>query len=304
MMKESLVKKTLQENPSILNGSGPLQRTGTKLKTIIILVAVSSSLTMLLYLGVQIYKVSLDTLENVGPKSAFLPLWLSFDWPWERKFSFPKYLAYFDSEYYAYVDSVSNFTEELRLQKVEFLVLDELFKLKVVRDTFGIPLLLRTEKLDSFDIWIECKHPTVHGPTIRISKEHGKLRLLWKWTVHPLSWWVSIDRALTALGLKLDRLDNTEAMKKTHEKSSGRVHEVNTSKDGKLKRVLCSGDKEYSVLFKGSFHLSNSSTTRTGRVSYQGMIDFDHIGINRCARLTLVGLTVHENASDVSYKVV
>lgn len=229
MMKESLVKKTLQENPSILNGSRPLQRTGTKLKTIIILVAVSSSLTMLLYLGVQIYKVSLDTLENVGPKSAFLPLWLSFDWPWERKFSFPKYLAYFDSEYYAYVDSVSNFTEELRLQKVEFLVLDELFKLKVVRDTFGIPLLLRTEELDSFDIWIECKHPTVHGPTIRISKEHGKLRLLWKWTVHPLSWWGSIDRALTALGLKLDRLDNTEAMKKTHEKSSGRVHEVNTT---------------------------------------------------------------------------
>ncbi|KAL6672439.1 hypothetical protein ACI3LZ_003359 [Candidozyma auris] len=279
-MKESLVKKTLQENPSILNGSGPLQRTGTKLKTIIILVAVSSSLTMLLYLGVQIYKVSSDTSENVGPKSAFLPLWLSFDWPWERKFSFPKYLAYFDSEYYAYVDSVSNFTEELRSQKVE------------------------TEKSDSFDIWIECKHPTVHGPTIRISKEHGKLRLSWKWTVHPLSWWGSIDRALTASGLKLDRLDNTEAMKKTHEKSSGRVHEVNTSKDGKLKRVLCSGDKEYSVLFKGSFHLSNSSTTRTGRVSYQGMIDFDHIGINRCARLTSVGLTVHENASDVSYKVV
>lgn len=303
MMRQNFVKKALQDNPGLLNGNGSVEKPGMKFRTIVLLVAASSSITMLVYLGVQIYKVTLDKLENVGPRSAFLPLWLSFDWPWERRFSFPKYLAYLDPEFHGYVESIPNFAEDLHLQSVEFLVLDELFKLKLVRDTFGIPLLLKTEQSDTFDSWIECKHPTVHGPKILITKEDGKLRLLWRWSVHPLLWWGDIDKALTALGLKLDRLDPSDAMIKTHEKSSGRVHKVNSSKDSKLKRVITT-DKDYNVLFLGLFHLSNSSTTKTGRVTYSGMIDFDHMGINRGARLTLIGLSVQEGDEEVSYRIV
>lgn len=302
-MREHLVKKTLQENPGILNGNGTMQKPGTSFRTILLLVAASSLLTMLAYLGVQVYNVSQDKLENVRPNRVFLPLWLSVDWPWERKFSFPKYLAYLDPEFDAYISSIPNFTEDLRLRHVEFLVLDELFKLKLVRDTFGIPLVLKSEDLDKFDTWIECKYPTVHGPVILITKENGKLGLSWKWSVNPIPWWGSIDRALTALGFKLERLDSTDAMQKTHEKSSGRVHEVKTTKDSKLKRVICT-EKDYDVLFKGLFHLSNSSTTKTGRVTFTGLIDFDHMGINRGARLTLIELNVQEEGSEVSYKIV
>lgn len=301
MMKQNLVKKTLQENPGILNGKGTMEKPQTSFLTVVLLVAASSSLTMLLYLGSKVYKVSLNELDNAS-QCAFLPLWLSFNWPWHRKFGFPLYLKYFDPEFHEYVESIPNFTDDLHLQNVQFLVLDELFRLKLVRDTFGIPLLLKTEDLDFFDSWIETDHPTIHGPKITITKSDGKTRLAWRWAISPLPWWGDIDKALTAFGFKLDRLDPNDAMRKTSEKSSGRVHEA-TSIDGKPKRVVTS-DKDYNIVFLGLFHLSNSSTTKAGKVNYTGMIDFDHMGINKGARLTLIGLIVKEDETEVCYKIV
>lgn len=299
MLRQNLVKKTLQENPGILNGKGTMEKPKTGFGTVVLLVAASSSLTMLLYLGNKIYKVSLTELGHAS-QCAFLPLWLSFNWPWNRSFAFPKYLRYLDPEFNEYVENIPNFADELHLQSVQFLVLDELFRLKLVRDTFGIPLLLKTEDLDVFDSWIECQYPTVHGPKVTITKEDGKTSLSWRWAVHPLLWWGDIDKALVALGLKLDRLDPADAVKKTTEKSSGRVHEAT---DGKPKRLFTS-DKDYDVVFKGLFHLSDSSNTKTGRVSYTGMIDFDHMGINRGAKLTHIGLVLTEDDEEVCYKIV
>lgn len=291
-VKRRFIQQTIQNNPEILRGS-KLEKPSLKWRTVFLLIASSSSLSMLLFLTVQVYKVKQDT-EPVKPRSVFLPLWLSFDWPYKRRFAFPKHLQYMDPEYFSLVGN-SDFLQDLHRNNVHYQVLDGLFRLSIARDIFGFPLLLRATESDTFEMWIEPKYPTVHGPEIDISKVQGKIRLEWNWSLKLVHCWSLVDSVLTGLGVKLDRLD--EALVKTHEKASGRVHEVLQSR----LKVPC-GDRDYNVLFKGTFKVSDKTETQNGTVGYTGVIDFNHLGINSGVRVVLLELTVVEEGSSVVYK--
>lgn len=287
------IEQAIKNNPELLTNP-QLLKPGLRWRTVLLLIATSSSLSMLLYLTVQIYKVSSDTSTEVKPRSVFLPLWLSVNWPYQRKYSFPSYLQYLDPDYFSYVDAFGDYSQELHLKNVQYQVLDGLFRLTVVRDLFGIPLTLKATEEDKFDMWIEPKYPTVHGPEVQLSKQ-DKLHLEWRWSVNLVRWWSSVDSFLTGIGVKLDRLDTAQA--KTHEKSSGRVHEASHSK---LK--ISTGDRDYKVVFKGTFHLSDTTKAHCGIVGYCGVIDFDHLGINNGVRVVLLDLTVPGESGSVVYK--
>ncbi|EEQ37018.1 hypothetical protein CLUG_01141 [Clavispora lusitaniae ATCC 42720] len=286
----------LQKDPNIIRTSGAIQsQASLNWGTIILLVGVSSSATMALYLGVQVYRASKD--EENKTRHVFLPLRFSFDWPYQRKCNFPSYLKYVDPAFHQQISSNEDFLKELFDQDVHYQVLDILFRSKTVRDLFGVPLSLRADDMEDFLIWVEPKYPTVHGPVIQITKNDGKLNLSWKWAIKSIKC-LSIEGFLTGLGLKLDRIKPTEAQIKTHEKSSGRIHEaVNPNVP-----TVFSGDKDYSIVFGGKLHLESKQNIQCGVVNYTGLIDFNHMGISKGVKITSLELTVNSNNKEMVYK--
>lgn len=295
------VIRHLQNDPHMLrHAASGVTTNPLRWRTVVLLVAVSSSVSMAVYLGVEILKARNDPV-GLKPRNVFLPLWFSFDWPYQRRFAFPDHLKYMDRPYYEVVLANENFTEHLHSNCVKYQVLDKLFRLTIVRDLLGIPLSLRSLEDDSFALWIEPKFPTVHGPQVHISKESGSLDISWQWAIKLLHWWSSVDGFLTGLGTKLDRIESSEALAKTHERGSGRVHEVVTVADKKTKRVVC-GDRDYKVMFQGTFHVSHLAEKPCGVVSYTGVIDFDHLGISQGARIVQMDLTVAGEQGETIYK--
>ena len=267
-------------------------------KTVLFLIASSSSVTMAIYLGVEIYKASSDP-DDAKPRNVFLPLWFSFDWPYQRRYAFPTYLKYIDMPYFLEVESSPSFEDTLQEKSIQYQVLDGLFRLAVVRDLFGIPLSLKSQENDTFNIWIEPKYPTVHGPQVRFEKQDGKLQISWQWTIKLLHW-SAIDTFLTGMGKKLDRMENSDALAKTHERGSGRVHEVVLPTDRKLRLDVC-GDKDYKVVFQGTFHVSHLSEKPCGLVGYTGVIDFNHLGICQGARIVKLDMVVEGEEGETLY---
>lgn len=293
----------IQNNPKMISDANA-NISGNLLnwRTILLLVASSSSITMGLYLGLEIYRAANDP-DDAKPRNVFLPLWVSFDWPYQRKYDFPTYLKYMDEPYYDQVEASPHFASDLHEKSVQYQVLDGLFRLAVVRDLFGIPLSLKAvDGEDLFGIWIEPKYPTVHGPQIRISKENGSLKLAWKWTIKLVHWWLSVDSFLTGIGTKLDRIELSEALAKTHERGSGRVHEVVLPSEKKVKLDVC-GDRAYKVVFQGTFHVSHLLEKPCGVVSYTGVIDFNHLMICHGARIVQLDLAVGGPDGETIYKI-
>lgn len=291
----------IQNNPNMIGQVGTTFKSRSlNWRTILLLIASSSSVTMAVYLGVEIYKANNDTADGKS-RNVFLPLWFSFDWPYQRKYPFPSYLKYMDRAYYDSVESTPHFEDDLHERSVQYQVLDGLFRLAVVRDLFGIPLSLRALDDDSFEIWIEPKYPTVHGPQIQITKDNGTLALSWEWAVKLLHWWSSIDSFLTGMGTKLDRIESSEALAKTHERGSGRVHELVLLSDKRVRLDLC-GDRDYKVVFQGTFHMSHLSEKPCGVVNYMGVIDFNHLGISQGARIVQLDVAVEGEDGEIVYK--
>lgn len=261
--------------------------------TVIFLVAASSSTTMALYLGVEVYR-TYKAQEN-KTRTVFLPLWLSFNWPYQRRYDFASYLKYVDPAFDRHIASADDFVRDLLDHDVQYQVLDTLLRLKTARDLFGVPLSLRSDD-GGFSIWIEPKWPLVHGPLVEIAKKEGQLGMSWKWYIKPIKC-SSVDGFVTALGIKLDKID-PEAQIKTHESSSGRVHEANHME---VKSVT-PDDKDYTIAFEGKLTLANKQNVQCGVVSYGGVIDFNHLGISNGVKILLVDLTVNSNDTPLNYK--
>lgn len=245
---------------------------------------------MALYLGVEAYRTYKS--EEDKTRTVFLPLWISFNWPYQRHYDFSTYLKYVDPAF-AQIASSDNFVPDLFENDIQYQVLDTLLRLKTARDLFGVPLSLRSDDGD-FSIWIEPKWPLVHGPRVEISKNEGKLGMQWKWYIKPIKC-SSVDGFFTGLGIKLDRIE-PQAEIKTHEDSSGRVHEVNHIEKS------VAPDKDYTVVFQGKLTLSNKQNVQCGVVNYVGVIDSDHLGICNGVKILLVDLTVNSNDTPMTYK--
>lgn len=96
----STINQLIQSNTQLT--MFPIQRNNRlPLRTIVILIVASSSLTMLLFVAVQ-YKKFQDELLPDGKsrkRSIFLPLWFNGNLLYQTTYGFPHGLKYFDPEF-------------------------------------------------------------------------------------------------------------------------------------------------------------------------------------------------------------
>lgn len=302
------IAETIQRNPHLLTQQGSIassSSTWTTLRNTVLLVALSSSLTMVLYVSVEVHSVRqqdvLDTHRK--PKNIMLPLWFSCNWPSQRRYSLGKYLRYFDQNFSDYISDADIYKESLQENGVEFQVLNDLFRLSVIRSVFSIPLTMRATPQDTFDIWIEPHTAAVHGPLITISKnDNDKISLVWQWSIRPIHFGSFVDRFLSDKGFSFDKLESHNAERKTHEKSSGHIHEVRPSK---IDEKRSKKDRDFSIRFSGTFHVHDNPDNDSGKrglVTYSGYIDLDHLAINSGVKILLLDVSILEPLQ-VSYKI-
>ncbi|CAX40160.1 conserved hypothetical protein [Candida dubliniensis CD36] len=289
----------------------PIQRNNRlPLRTIVILIAASSSLTMLLFVAVQ-YKRFQDEILPDGKsrkRAIFLPLWFNGNILYQTAYSFPHGLKYFDPEFYEYImteinqsttdggthnhrdtNDVEQFCRVLQEKNIKYAVLEGLSANREIRQIFGLPLTVDSHPNSDgeFEIWVESQYPSVSGLQIDITKTvdsshtHSS-KVDFRWVVKPINAVSVINNAMTSTGLGLDRLESTEANIKTHEQGSGKVHEVKMDKE----KVNLNKQRDYTIQFRGKFMVSDKSMVRVGVVEYYGTIDFDHLLINRGVKIT------------------
>lgn len=238
------------------------------------------------------------------PKSVVLPLWIGVNWPWQRHYPLDRYLRYFDPALAAAVQDPTKYQQELQDNDVQFQVLNALVRLKDVRAVFTVPLTLKTTDDDAFEMWIEPKTPTVHGPTVTMAKQDdGHVLLRWRWSIRPLHWAGSVDAFLRDSGFSFDRLDSSNAERKTHEESSGHVHKV---LNASYTESSLFSPADYWIRFSGSFHIHGNQDIglhpNTALVSYSGHIDTDHLAIHSGVKVLLLEMSLLEK-DGVSYKI-
>ena len=284
------------------------------IRTIIILMAASSSLTMMFYVMVQYKKFQDEVVENDGKlrkRLIFLPLWVNMNLFYQKTYNYPIGLKYFDSDYYEYLITemsqsnksgkkdidVDNYRKLLQDENIKYSVLELLSANSKIRQLFGLPLNMELNP-DDFKIWVESKYPSVSGLQIDILEKSTKAgkstEFDTNWIVKPINATAIVNDTLVALGLKLDRLERSDASIKTHEKGSGKIHEVNVNEKLKL-----NSNRDYFVRFQGKFIVSDKAFVNLGVVRYSGTLDFDHLMINRGMKIT--GLELDYNG--VLYKI-
>lgn len=324
LLRQQIIKSTMN-NPSFLAQGAQSFQDNRKLsfKTIILLIIASSSLTMLGYVIAQAVKISKSDesdLEEV-PRSIFLPLWVNFNWWYQSTYSFPSGLQYFDPDFYKYMEiemeQLSKTEPEktyillLQSENIKYKILEELSMHSTVRQLFGLPLNVSLSPDSDFNMWIESKYVSVSGLKFDFDKESGlelgsvMSNCSVNWSIKPINFISNINSALVQAGLKLDRLASSNANAKTHEKGSGRVHEVPVTDHTKrkLSQLAMSGNKDYIVAFSGSFQVKDKNNSNEGTVTYKGVLDFDHLMINRGVKLVEMNLII-QTSEPTNYKLI
>lgn len=315
LVRQQIIKSTMN-NPNFLTQGAQSIRDNRRLsfKTIVVLIVASSSLTMLGYVIAQAVRISNssdDETEGPRSRSIFLPLWVDFNWWYQSTYKFPKGLHYFDPEFYNYMQieidqTPGSYLLVLQNENIKYKVLEELSKHPTIRQLFGLPLNVRLLPEADFDMWIESKYLTVSGLRFDFSKENDLSSVMShctvNWTIKPINFISNINSALVQAGLKLDRLASSNANAKTHEKGSGRIHEVPaTDRNRRISHFALNGDKDYIVAFSGSFQVQDKNNAFEGTVTYKGVLDFDHLMINRGVKIVQINL-VTNTPEQTNYK--
>lgn len=314
LLREQYVRSAIHSNPGLLHTHGIDDKRGLSLRTVLLLIAASSSITMGLYLAVQLVQHH-NEADGPNTKRVFLPLWLDFNWLYRSTYTYPGGIRYFDNEYYSYLvaemaqttgsgndypsdKDLQAFLAVLQKENIKYKVLEELSLNAQVRRLFGLPLAVDTKEGSEFRIWIRSKHPTVSGIQVDVNRAKDGSTIDWRWAIKLIRVVSIINDALVLLGLKLDSLDTSNAHRKTHERSSGRIHEVPIT-DKKKPALVLNRDKDYDVVFEGEYLVKDMAEKSIGVLKYQGVIDFDHLMINRGVKVVSMSVC----ASDATYKV-
>lgn len=299
-----LSKSTLQSNPWRHPSDPSPHILNTKYKgwsSSIFLISTVASIALGV-LSFKVYSVYSDR-EAEASSSFFCPTWFSLDWPIQRTYAFPNYLKYADKKYYEEIIATPNFAEHMRNENVQYQILDRLFRLNLVRDNFGIPLTIISTDEDTFSMWIEPKFPTLHGPEIKIGKLDGRLWFSWGWLIKSLNWPGKINGILADIESKLDpMICGDDSTRIAGDAVSIEIHSVSNINDSLKVSEKC-GDRDYRVYTQGTFHLNNNNNEEIGLLTYTGLIDFKHLGINRGFRVASLELKVVEDGSVVVYKI-
>ncbi|KAK6462299.1 hypothetical protein DFJ63DRAFT_152675 [Scheffersomyces coipomensis] len=351
MLRNRIIKS------SIFNNSPLQDKRKLSVKTIILLIITSSTLTMAGYVISELIKFNYDEddddefddqlqvngqqqpQEFIKTRTIFLPLWLNLNLLWQKTFTFPGGILYIDKEFYDYLiiemdqmnkdtikSDLDNYLHVLEQENIKYSVLEQVSLNSKIKQMFGLPLTV-----DSFPdtstiivgsgpklkLWVESKYISVSGIQIQIQRhimkndnddnevtKKKKVSANVSWIVKPINIASSINNILISLGLKLDRLDNEQI--KTHEKGSGKVHEVPILDKHKLDHTIINGNKDYEIKFLGQLKLRDKNQFEVGIIQYQGKIDFDHLMINRGIKIQSMDLVVNSisNPTDrVKYKV-
>ncbi|KAI5958912.1 hypothetical protein KGF57_002346 [Candida theae] len=311
---DALVKNAIHMSRNGVNGIAPI---GKRLpfRTIVILVATSSSLSMLLYATIQYWRIKEElnqSKESNIQRSIFLPLWLNSSILWKKTLNYPKGLRYVDMAYYNYITTemmqsntnagdgkksdIDHYCHELQEHNINYAVLEKLSSNNEVRAIYGLPLSLHANSNCKFNIWVELVHPSVSGMQIDIVQENkSHHQVNFQWAIKSINWNSIKDDTLSPIGLGMARI-GSNAETKIHEKSSGKVHEAHQSKE----KIVLNPNRDYAIRFQGEFAISDKSAEKQGKIKYIGAIDFDHLLINRGVIITDIEL-VHNGTS---YKIV
>lgn len=254
-------------------------------------------------LAFHVYEVYNQDDPDVLPHNLFFPLWFSMDWPCQRTYPFPDHIQYVDRQYYAEILRNPDYTQKLRDENAQYQILDRLFRLKIIRDKFGIPLTLTLDESDTFSMWVEPKYPTFHGIDVGIGKKDGRLYILCNWHIHYVNLFEDINGMIDDIGSQFDSMVCSD--KRTV--VDGDLVTIDlllpSSLNDPNKVAEKRDDREYRICVQGTYHLHNTSGSPVGVLCYTGVIDFTHLGINRGFRVKSLQLKTTENGKRILYKV-
>lgn len=275
-----------------------LTKESMPLKTMLLLLMGSGSVAMAAFIIYQYMQ-----FDNEESNHIFIPLMIHTNLFGKKKYQFPIGIRYFnDEEYYRYlleeIDrlelgngqlNLHNYQNNLQLENIKYKILETVSSNSHIKQIFGLPLNINSPS--DFHIWIENKYPTISGLNFFNNK------ILWSIKLIRIS--QTIDDILVSLGLKLNRLDSHQI--KIHEKSSGKIHEVPIED----KNIILNKNKDYQIKFTGNFIIQDKQDHQTGVIEYLGVIDFDHLMINRGIKIKSMNLIMNEdkNSEKVSYKI-
>lgn len=268
------------------------------LRIILLIIACTSSITMLAYSGVQLYQCQKHRVK----KSFLLPLWFHPHIYTKKVYSFPKDLKYLDPECYRYFEAQlpregtvnGNFTVDLvakilEEENIKYKILEELSRNSNIRQMFKVPFdfALFTE---NFRIWVDPKYPTVSGIKIDIDSTRDTTSLRASWSIRLVNMNSILNDFAIAAGVKLDKLEAAQPTKTTEEVSEASSIAL---------------PKSYDIRFGGQVRLLNNADSYLGTIKYKGCIDFNHILLNRGIKLSEVDMLVNSNESGtIKYKIV
>ncbi|CAH2352246.1 hypothetical protein CLIB1423_06S02080 [[Candida] railenensis] len=304
--RNEIIHTTLQNNPQAILKSATVQKNnkGIPLKSAIILIFSTVVSTISFYVAIQIWS---DKEEHQSRKVVFVPLWLNMNLISTSKYHFPSALKYLDNDFHQYIASEIElakgekpFLKDFQEVDVKYKVLEKLSSNRMLRKFFHLPIPIELNDDCKFSIWMETKCPTVSG--IQVVSEDG---VDLSWTMKPFNIRSMVESALIQAGLKLDRLERSQANQKVHEKASGKIHEVPINKQ---KFLSLNSEKDYEIYFTGEFIISKENgESNKGKLKYKGKIDFDHLMINRGVKLVELCIDFPEGYQDGSitrYKVI
>ncbi|KAI3405017.2 hypothetical protein KGF56_002182 [Candida oxycetoniae] len=293
------------------------------LRTILVLIATSSSLSMLVYIIVQYVKFQRDENEmgSTGvnqrerERSIFVPLWFNLNIWYRKSYSFPEGIKFLDPQYYEYLltemgqlcrkdpmdlkkGDIEDFLRDFRENHVNYALLERVSSVKKVREIFGLPLNVDSANSNDngsdncFKTWVEVKHPSVSGmqfeftQNVKQGSNKPQNSVNFKWAVKCLNISSIAANSITSLRIGLNELESSNANVKTHEKSSGKVHKVKRgTNDFEINK-----NRDYLVNFSGEAKVSDKSGEKTATIKYVGTIDFDHLLINRGVKVLKIDL--------------
>ncbi|RLV91023.1 hypothetical protein JA1_004155 [Spathaspora sp. JA1] len=327
LVRESMLRDTIQQGIGSSNGGstegiiGEQQRLKDSrrlpLSTVLFLIAAGSSISMLIYVFVEYRKFEKEEANTsnsgdtiITSRSLFLPLWFHTDWFHRKRYQFPQGINYFDPDYYEYIktemdqlnrggqelDTLKNYCSVLESENVEYTVLQKLSCNLKVKQIFGLPLILDSIDISQFKIWIESKYPTISGIRIDISRRNSSdsnTDITFQWCIKPINFGSIVNNMLVQLGLKLDRLESSNAEIKTHEKASGKIHEMKLEN----KKLILNKNRNYNIIFTGKLLVEDKFKTKSGILTYKGIIDFDHLMINRGVKIISMDLQYNDNTT-------
>ncbi|KAK6456424.1 uncharacterized protein RJT20DRAFT_135179 [Scheffersomyces xylosifermentans] len=319
LLRESIIQSTIANGSKVGNGStGIKDNRRLSLRTIFILIATSSTLSMALYVVIQLVKFNEeDSNESISRKHIFLPLWLNSNLLYQKTFSFPGGLNYLDRDYAAYLQTemaqlnkssksdLNNYLEILEKDNIKFTILEQVSSNIRVKKIFGLPLTVNCLEDSKFQIWLETKYPSISGIEIDIEKskvEDKRTSYNAFWTVKSINISSIINGILIQVGLKLDHLD-TEAQMKSRDRSRGSIHEVPIV-DMKDNSIV-NKNRDYNVVFTGEFVIKDKNQFEEGILRYKGTFDFDHLMINRGVKIQSMDLIMRHKSKPsevVKYK--